>query len=167
MARLVPMSSVDAAWLGMEDPTNLMMVTGLLMLDGKIDPKRLRMLLDARLAPFGRFHQRVVRPRTRGRLPHWQDDAKFDIENHVSHVALPSPGGDKGLIALVSEQMSTPLDFTKPLWHMHLIDGYDGGSVVLARIHHSIADRLALVRVMLSLTDPTPNTSPRRRSILS
>jgi diacylglycerol O-acyltransferase len=47
---------------------------------------------------------------------------------------------------------------------VHLIDGYDGGSVVLARIHHSIADGIALVRVMLSLTDPTPNASRRRRS---
>src|SRR5690349_5271286 len=72
VARLVPMSSVDAAWLGMEDPTNLMMVTGVLMLDGKVDPKRLRTLLDTRLAPFGRFHQRVVRPRSRARMPHWQ-----------------------------------------------------------------------------------------------
>jgi len=167
MARMVPMSSVDAAWLGMEDPTNLMMVTGLLMLDGKVDPKRLRTLLDKRLAPFGRFHQRVVRPRTRGGLPHWQDDTKFAIDNHVSHVALPAPGGDKALTALVSEQMSTPLDFSKPLWHVHLIDGYETGSVVLARIHHSIADGLALVRVMLSLTDPTPHASPRRRATAS
>lgn len=161
------MSSVDAAWLGMEDPTNLMMVTGVLMLDGKVDPKRLGSLLDTRLAPFGRFHQRVVRPRTRGGMPHWQDDAKFDIGNHVSHVALPGPGGDKSLSAFVSEQMSTPLDFTKPLWHVHLIDGYEKGSVVLARIHHSIADGIALVRVMLSLTDPTPNASSRRRSAAS
>jgi WS/DGAT/MGAT family acyltransferase len=161
------MSSVDAAWLGMEDPTNLMMVTGVLMLNGKVDPKRLGSLLDTRLAPFGRFHQRVVRPRTRGGMPHWQDDAKFDIGNHVSHVALPGPGGDKSLSAFVSEQMSTPLDFTKPLWHVHLIDGYEKGSVVLARIHHSIADGIALVRVMLSLTDPTPNASSRRRSAAS
>ncbi|HKW05992.1 MAG TPA: wax ester/triacylglycerol synthase family O-acyltransferase [Candidatus Dormibacteraeota bacterium] len=164
MARMVPMSSVDAAWLGMEDPTNLMMVTGVLMLDGKVEPQRLRALLDKRLAPFGRFHQRVVRPRTRGGLPHWQDDPKFAIENHVSHVALPKPGGDKVLNAFVSEQMSTPLDFSKPLWHVHLIDGHDHGSVVLARIHHSIADGIALVRVMLSLTDPTAKPSARRPS---
>jgi WS/DGAT/MGAT family acyltransferase len=161
---MVPMSSVDAAWLGMEDPTNLMMVTGVLALEGKADVKRLRTLLDKRLAPFGRFHQRVVRPRMRGNLPHWRDDEQFDIENHVSHVALPAPGGDAALSALVSEQMSTPLDFTKPLWHIHLIDGYERGSVVLARIHHSIADGIALVRVMLSLTDTTPTAAPRRRA---
>ena len=161
--RLTPMSSVDAAWLGMEDPTNLMMVTGVLILDGKLDPKKLKQVLDKRLAPFGRFHQRVVRPRTRGNLPHWQDDAKFDIDDHVSHIALPAPHDDKALRQLVSELMSTPLDTSKPLWHVHLIEGHAGNSVVLARIHHSIADGIALVRVMLSLTDATPNVRPARR----
>jgi diacylglycerol O-acyltransferase / wax synthase len=159
------MSSVDAAWLGMEDPTNLMMVTGVLMLDGKVDIKRLRVLLDKRLAPFGRFHQRVVRPRTRASLPHWQDETHFNIDNHVSHVALPAPGGDRALSELVSELMSTALDTTKPLWHVHLIDGYGDRSVILARIHHSIADGIALVRVMLSLTDATPNAKPARRPV--
>ena len=159
---MVPMSSVDAAWLGMEDPTNLMMVTGVLMLDGKVDLKRLRAVLDRRLAPFNRFHQRIVRPRSRGNVAHWKDDTGFDIENHVSHVALPAPGGDPRLRDMVSELMATPLDFTKPLWQIHVIDGYGPNSVVLVRIHHSLADGIALVRVMLSLTDESPNASPQR-----
>jgi diacylglycerol O-acyltransferase / wax synthase len=162
MPALTPMSSVDAAWLGMEDPTNLMMVTGVLMLDGRVDPKRLRLVLDRRLSPFGRFHQRVVRPRTRGNLAHWQRDPAFDIGNHVSHVALPAPGGDRALRSMVSELMATPLDFTKPLWHVTVIDGYQGNSVVLVRIHHCVADGIALVRVMLSLTDRSPAAGPPR-----
>jgi diacylglycerol O-acyltransferase / wax synthase len=163
VARLVPLSSVDAAWLGMEDPTNLMMVTGVLALEGKIDLKRLRTVLDRRLAPFGRFHQKVVRPRSRGNMPHWSDDPHFDIDNHVRHIALPSPGGDNALSDVVSDLMSEPLDFSKPLWQMHVIDGYEGGSVVLARIHHCIADGIALVRVMLSLTDDSPKAALPRR----
>jgi diacylglycerol O-acyltransferase / wax synthase len=159
------MSSVDAAWLGMEDPTNLMMVTGVMLLDGRVDPKRLRTLLDKRLAPYHRFHQRVVRPRAPGSLPRWEDDAGFDIANHVSHLALPGPGGDKALREFVSEQMSTPLDMSKPLWQIHLIDGHKSGSVVLTRIHHSIADGMALVRVMLSLTDSSPTVRPARRRV--
>src|SRR5579872_4920884 len=157
------MSSVDAAWLGMEDPTNLMMVTGVMALDGRVDVKRLRTVLDRRLAPFGRFHQKVVRPRSRGGLPHWQEDARFDIDNHVSHIALPAPGGDRALTELVSELMSTPLDFSKPLWHVHVVDGYETGSVVLARIHHCLADGIALVRVILSLTDQSADAGPPRR----
>ncbi|HLZ95925.1 MAG TPA: wax ester/triacylglycerol synthase family O-acyltransferase, partial [Candidatus Dormibacteraeota bacterium] len=167
MAR-TPLSSVDAAWLGMEDPTNLMMVTGVMTLDGKVDIKRLRLVLDRRLAPFSRFHQRIVRPRTRAGVPHWEDDPTFDVDNHVTHIALASPAGDAALRKLVSELMSEPLDFSKPLWHMHVIDGYRGGSVLqkapsagtktvlIARIHHSIADGIALVRVLLSLTEESP-----------
>ncbi len=162
MPKRVPMASIDAAWLGMEDPTNLMMVTGVLALAGPVDRRRLRLLLDRRLKPFGRFHQRVVRPRSRGNLPHWEDDEHFEIANHLSYVALPAPGGDKQLRDLVSDLMSAPLDFSKPLWHMHVIDRYGGGSVVLARVHHSIADGIALVRVMLSLTDESPNPRPAR-----
>ena len=161
MAKRVPMASIDAAWLGMEDPTNLMMVTGVMALDGPVEMKRLRLVLDRRLKPFGRFHQKVVRPRSRGNLPHWEDDEHFGIENHLSHVALPKPGGDAALRDLISDLMSVPLDFTKALWHMTVIDGYKplsdrGGSVILTRVHHSIADGIALVRVMLSLTDESP-----------
>src|SRR5229473_3339815 len=162
MAKRVPMASIDAAWLGMEDPTNLMMVTGVLALAGPVDRKRLRLLLDRRLKPFGRFHQRVVRPRSRGNLPHWEVDEHFEIENHLSHVALRAPRGDAELRDVISDLMSVPLDFSKPLWHMHVIDGYKGGSVVLARVHHSIADGIALVRVMLSLTDSSPKANTPR-----
>jgi diacylglycerol O-acyltransferase len=162
MPKRVPMASIDAAWLGMEDPTNLMMVTGVLALAGPVDRKRLRLLLDRRLKPFGRFHQRVVRPRSRGNLPHWEVDEHFDIEKHLSQVALPAPGGDAELREVVSDLMSVPLDFSKPLWHIHVIDGYGEGSVVLARVHHCLADGIALVRVMLSLTDESANPRPVR-----
>src|SRR3984893_11111597 len=164
MPKPLPMASIDAAWLGMEDPTNLMMVTGVMAVDGPLDLKRLRLLLDRRLKPFGRFHQRVVRPRSRANMPHWEDDEQFEIGNHLSHVALPPPGDDATLRDMVGELMSVPLDFTKPLWHMHLIDGYKpldrGGSVLLTRVHHSISDRIALVRMMLSLTDESANARP-------
>jgi len=150
------MSSVDAAWLGMEDPTNLMMVTGVMALAGPVDLKRLQIVLERRLAPFARFHQRVVRPLSRGNLPHWEDDPNFDVQNHLTHVALAAPGHDAALRKLVSDLMSDPLDFSKPLWHMHVVDGYEGGSVILTRVHHAIADGIALVRVLLSLTDSSP-----------
>src|ERR1700680_3579477 len=156
MPRRVPMSSVDAAWLGMEDPTNLMMVTGVMALDGPVDMKRLRLTLDRRLAPYSRFHQRVVRPRSRAGIAHWEDDPEFDVDNHLTHVALAGPANDAALRRLVSGVMSEPLDFTKPLLHMHVVDGYRGGSVILTRVHHSIADGIALVRVMLSITDESP-----------
>ena len=96
MPKRTPMSSVDAAWLGMEDPTNLMMVTGVMALEGTVDVKRLRTTLDRRLAPFSRFHQRVVRPRSRAGIAHWEDDPEFDVDNHLTHIALPAAGQRRG-----------------------------------------------------------------------
>src|SRR5258708_20064411 len=59
-----PMASVDAAWLGMEDPTNLMMVTGVMALDAPLDLKRFRLVLDRSLPPFPHFPPPSVRPPT-------------------------------------------------------------------------------------------------------
>jgi WS/DGAT/MGAT family acyltransferase len=157
-----PLSSVDVAWLQMEEPTNLMMVTGLLLFDQPLDPARLRRVLEQRLLAFPRFRQRVVRPGLLGGVPHWEDDPLFQVEAHIHRVALPSPGGDVALQRIVSDLMSTPLDYSKPLWHAHLIEGYEAGSAMVVRIHHCIGDGLALIHVMLSLTDASAR--PARRT---
>jgi WS/DGAT/MGAT family acyltransferase len=160
MAR-TPLSSVDAAWLRMEDPTNLMMVTGVLSFEDRLDPRRLRTVLEERLLSFPRFRQRVEEPPLGIGPPVWSTDDRFDLDSHVHRLALPEPGDKEALEALVSDLMSTPLDFTKPLWQVHLVD-YGGGSVVVARIHHCIADGIALIQVLLSLTDTS--AEPRRPS---
>jgi len=58
---------------------------------------------------------------------------------------------------MVSDLMSTPLDFSKPLWQIHLIENYGEGCAIMSRLHHCIADGMALVFVLLSLTDMTPD----------
>ena len=148
------LSPVDAAWLRMEEPTNLMMVTGLLTFSGQIDATRLRRTLQERLLSLPRFTQRAVEPGFGFLPPRWEDDGDFDIDAHLHRVALPGPGDRQALEALVGDLMSTPLDMTKPLWQMHLVESLEaGGSALLVRIHHCIGDGIALVRVLLSLTD--------------
>jgi WS/DGAT/MGAT family acyltransferase len=85
--------------------------------------------------------------------PHWALDPHFDLDRHVRRGALPGAAGPAELKARVSELMSEPLDRSKPLWHMELIEDYQGGSAVVARLHHCIGDGIALVQVLLSLTD--------------
>jgi diacylglycerol O-acyltransferase len=155
-----PLSSVDAAWLRMEDPTNLMMVTGVLMFEQRLDLRSLRGVLEERLLSFPRFRQRIAEPLFGIGTPGWVADDRFEVDAHLHHVALPAPADKGSLEALVSDLMSTPLDFSKPLWQVHLVD-YGSGSVVVARIHHCIADGIALIQVLLSLTDTSPE--PRRR----
>jgi WS/DGAT/MGAT family acyltransferase len=154
MAR-TPLSSVDAAWLRMEDPTNLMMVTGILVFEERLDPAAVRQVIQERLLAFPRFRQRVVEPPLGIGPPQWVSDRRFDLDAHLHRVALPEPGDKSALEAFVSDLMSTPLDFTKSLWQLHLVD-YGRGSVLVSRIHHCIADGIALIQVLLSLTDPTP-----------
>lgn len=153
-------SNADAAWLRMEDPTNLMMITGILMFDELIDYERLRAIIEQRLLSFDRFRMRVKNPRTPNVAPEWEFDPFFNITAHLHRIALPAPGGKPELQALVSDLMSAPLDFTKPLWHFHVIENFNGGSALLGRLHHSIADGIALVQVLLSLTDDQRDTAP-------
>ena len=153
-----PLSSVDAAWLRMENPTNLMMVTGMLVFEAPLDHHRVRSLLHKRLLSFDRFRQRVVEARFGIGPPRWVDDDHFDLDAHLHRVALPAPGGKAELEELVGDLMSTPLDLRKPLWQIHLVTGYQGGSVFLARLHHCIADGIALIQLLLSLTDGSPRS---------
>jgi diacylglycerol O-acyltransferase len=154
MAR-TPLSAADTFWLRNEDPTNLMMVTAVMMFGRRIDPARLRRIIEERLLPLPRFRERVdVWPL--GLVPQWVTEPNFDLDAHLHHVAVPEPGDKAALEAFVGDLSSTPLDFSKPLWQWHLID-YGEGSVIVARVHHAVGDGMALVRVLLSLTDTEPN----------
>ncbi len=147
-----PMAKVDTAWLRMERPTNLMMITGVIALASTLDVASLRQMLAERLLAYRRFTQR---PLDLGSQAFWETDPDFDINWHVRRSALPRPKGRAELEELVSQLASTPLDATKPLWQFHLVDDYDGGSVVIVRLHHCYADGMAMVQVVLSLTDTT------------
>jgi len=150
--RREPMSRVDTAWLRMERPTNLMMITGVLMFDTPMPIERLRKVIKQRFLAYPRFRQRAVDGST-GAI--WEDDADFDLDWHVRLSALPGRAGKRELERFVSNLASTPLDQTKPLWQFHLVESYHGGSALVARIHHCYADGIALVQVLLSLTDTT------------
>ena len=89
--------------------------------------------------------------------PYWEEDPNFDLDAHLHRVALPSPGGQAELEQMCSDLMSTPLDFSKPLWQIHVIENFGDGCAVMTRLHHCIADGMALVIVLLSMTDKNPD----------
>jgi WS/DGAT/MGAT family acyltransferase len=136
----------------MEDPTNLMMVTGMLVFDQPLNFARLRQTIEQRLLSYDRFQQQIVYI---GGAPHWQADQHFTLSAHLHRIALPAPHDQAALQELVSTLMSTPLDRSKSPWQFHLIEAYGPGCVLLARLHHCIADGIALMRVLLTLTDTT------------
>lgn len=144
------LSSVDSAWLRMEDPTNLMMITGIMVFGTPMEYERLKATLEYYLLRFDRFRQRVVQPLLGG--AHWEDDPDFDISYHLQRATLPPPGDQGALQDLASLLASTQLDFSRPLWQIHLIEEYGQGCALICRLHHCIGDGLALVYVLLSLT---------------
>ena len=148
-----PMSRVDTAWLRMERGTNPMMITGVLMFAEAMSLKALKQVVKARFLDYARFRQKPVDTPAGA---YWQDDEHFDLDWHVQLAALPGKGGKRALERYVSQLASSPLDASRPLWQFHLVEGYEGGSALVARIHHSYADGMALVQVLLSLTDTSP-----------
>jgi WS/DGAT/MGAT family acyltransferase len=152
-----PISKVDTAWLRMEQPTNLMMINGIILMDNHLDYDRLIETIEQRFLTFRRFRQKAV-DTTRG--AYWELDEDFDIHSHVLRTALPGKADQEELQMLVSELASTPLNPYRPLWQIHVVENYVNGPVLISRIHHCIADGIALVQVFLSLTDPTPESRP-------
>ena len=147
-------SSVDTAWLRMDRPTNLMMIVGVMIFDTPLDFERLKRTIEQRLLPYRRFRQRAVQE-VAGAW--WEDDENFDLDCHLHRTALPGKGGKEELQKLAAELIATQLDHNRPLWSFHLIEHYDGGAALVVRIHHCIADGIALVGVMDSLTDAAPD----------
>lgn len=155
-----PIGPVDTIWLNMDRPNNLMVIDSLMFFDGEVDWDRARAVVQRRLVDrYPVFSQRPVQPPLHVGMPHWEDYG-FDLEQHLRRVHL-ARDDDATLQGYIEQFMAEPLDRGKALWEWHLLDGYDGGSVLYSRIHHSLADGIALNQVLLSLTDATPEADLR------
>ncbi len=162
-----PLSAVDSAWLHMDNPTNLMMVTGVALLDGPIDVERCYKTFESRLLSFDRFRMRVTDHRDALNAPRWEPDPYFSLRSHIHRVALPSPGDMTALQEFLGDLASTPLDRTKPLWQVHLVENVLGGSAIVMRFHHCIGDGTAMNTVMHRLMDTTPDAPIERPTLHS
>ena len=156
------MSRVDTAWLRMDNDVNLMMIVGVWLLTPKIGLPALRERIADKLLKYDRFRQCAVADAMGA---NWVPDPDFDLDNHVVVEALKIGKGESERQALqrrCGELATTALDPSRPLWQFHLVEDYEGGSALIARIHHCIGDGIALISVMLSITDGG-NDPPKRR----
>jgi len=106
-----------------------------------LDYSNLVTLVENRLQLVPRYRQ-VVREVTLGLArPVWVDDRDFDINFHIRRSGLPRPGGPADLADLIARVMSRPLDRTRPLWEMYLIEGLaDGKLAILTKSHRCLLD---------------------------
>lgn len=143
------MTHADAAWLHMESPANLMMISGLMLFDRPPPPERLQELLTHRLLRHQRFLCKVEESPLS--LPRWEPDPDFDLNHHL-RFEEGSLSFDQ-LLTRVGQLMSQSLDRARPLWEFRVFPEVEGQCAILARLHHAIADGVALMRVLLSLGD--------------
>jgi len=150
MSAVERVSGADRAWLLMERSTNLMVVVGLIVLGPGFDRARYREVLAGRFLAHERFRWVPVADTLGAR---WVEAEQFSLDDHIAYVALPEPGTQRELEALLGELASTPFNPGRPLWMFHVIERYGEGSAIIVRIHHCYADGIALMRVLFSLTD--------------
>jgi WS/DGAT/MGAT family acyltransferase len=158
------MSRVDTAWLRMDNEANLMMIVGVWLIEPQLSLADLRERVGTALLQYGRFRQKVVED-TLG--AQWVDDDHFDLAAHVVPEKLELSKGQApldGLKHYVGELATQPLNPSRPLWQFHLFEDFETGrSALVARIHHCIADGIALISVMLSITDGGKSPPARRK----
>ncbi len=151
--------SVDAAWLRMDRPNNLMVIDSVVWFDTPVDWDRLVGVVGRRMvARYPVFRQRPIESWNPLVPPVWEDDPDFRLDRHIIRATLSGPDGHGDKVALeryVEQQMHRPFRRDHPLWEMHFVDGVGSGSALVVRVHHSLADGIALSQVLLSLTDAT------------
>ncbi len=156
MPRRERMSSVDTAWLRMDRATNRMAIVGVLVLETPLAYERLKAALEARLLRYERFR---MRPHEEFGSASWEEVPRFDLERQLRRVRLPGRGGPAALKRYVGRIVPRPFHPRRPWWEFHLVEAYEGGSAVVVRIHHSYADGVALIGVMLAMTSDSPDVA--------
>lgn len=158
------MSGMDAGFLYMEAPTLHMHTIKVAVLDlapgADYSPAGIRAAMQARIHLLPPFRRRVVEVPFGIHHPMWVDDPAFDLDHHLRRVVLAPPGGSRELDAVVSEIASTPLDRRRPLWEIHIVEGLAGGRIAaVAKIHHAVADGLAVAELLANVMYPDPDTT--------
>lgn len=157
------MSPADAAWIGLDRPEHLMVVTAVLRLGTRLERADLERLVSERLLPaYPGFRQRPELSRIPLVRPTWVDDESFDLAAHVRSTDIDAKAADddleQALMAYVGGLMGTPLDLHHSPWTLTLAQVGEHSAIV-ARLHHCLADGIALAGVLLSLVDGHPGAA--------
>jgi WS/DGAT/MGAT family acyltransferase len=161
-----PLSYLDASFLALETKTSHMHVAGVALFDaaplkgedGGIDIARIRSHVESKLRYIPRYRQRLDWV-PMGRHPVWVDDEHFSIDYHLRHTSLPRPGNEAQLKQQAGRIVSTPLDRSKPLWELWVVEGIDDDRFgLIAKIHHCMIDGISGVDLTTILLNITPTS---------
>jgi diacylglycerol O-acyltransferase / wax synthase len=152
------MSALDASFLYIENELNHMHVGVIAIFDGPVPQgEEIEDTIASKLDRVPRYRQKVrFVPLDLGR-PVWSDEHHFDIRYHVRHTAIPRPGSDDQLRTLVGRVMSQPLDRSKPLWEIWVVDALEGDRwAMISKTHHCMVDGVSGSDLLSVLLDHDP-----------
>jgi diacylglycerol O-acyltransferase / wax synthase len=146
------LTGVDTAFLNLERkeiPLNIALVC---VFERAIPFQKFVKDIESKLHLLPRYRQIVVVPPFHMGYPSWKNDPNFDIGRHIFRARLHSPGGDTELEALTGRIISPLMDRSKPLWDIHVIDGFgDGRGALIVRLHHALADGVSAASAILGV----------------
>jgi WS/DGAT/MGAT family acyltransferase len=144
------MSAVDTAWLRMDGPGNAMMIVSVTATETPVKFAEFRHIIETRLLCYPRFRHRPVQDALGAS---WVTDEFFDLDAHFLKAELREPRGKTELEEFAADLAGVRLSPERPLWQVHFVEHYLSGSAWVMRLHHCYADGMAMVRVLLSLTE--------------
>jgi diacylglycerol O-acyltransferase / wax synthase len=159
------LSGLDSAFLSLETPTTHLHVA----IAAVIDPTtmaapysfdELKAFVAERLMSDAAFRRRVVEVPFRLNHPIWVEDPHLDLDYHIRRHVLPAPGGPRELTDLTGSIVGVPLDRSRPLWEIHVVEGlHDGNVALIGKIHHAAVDGVSGAELFIHLFDLTPDVS--------
>ncbi len=161
------LTGLDASFLYMETPSLHMHVSMAAVFDPSTVPggysfEKLRERVASRLDLAPVFRRRLVEVPLRLGHPSWIEDQDLDLDYHLRRGTLPSPGGIEDLARYVAEASSRPLDRSKPLWEMSIVEGLEHGYVgLVSKVHHSAIDGVSGAELLAQLFDLEPGPPAR------
>lgn len=158
------LSHLDALFLHIERANTPMHTAGVVIFEGTVPFQRVYETVESRLHLVPRFAQRIIEVPLRLGHPFWAADPNFDLSYHLRHAALPPPGTDEQLCNFAARLISRPLDRSRPLWEVYVVEGLeDGRSALVAKTHHAMVDGLSsmdLATALFDFTEESPAMPP-------
>lgn len=163
------LTGLDASFLYLETPNAPMHISGLSIYDQSTAPEgsvRFKEIIDntaKRMASLPVMTQKLVNVPLNLDHPYWVTDGAFDPEFHIRHIALPKPGDWRQLCILISRLHARPLDRSRPLWEMYVIEGLDnvdgvpeGSFAMFSKTHHAAIDGTSGMEMTAAIHDLSP-----------
>ncbi|HEU5033896.1 MAG TPA: wax ester/triacylglycerol synthase family O-acyltransferase [Mycobacteriales bacterium] len=161
------LGGLDSAFLYFETPTMHMHVGGLML----VDPATMstpysfadmRRYIESRMDLVPAFRRKLATVPLNLARPYWVEDPDFDLDYHLHRIAVPAPAGDVETAQCVAEILSRPMDRSRPLWQMWVVEGRkDGLLAIVSKVHHSTIDGITGANMMAELFDLEPDAPPR------